>query len=319
MDDIVYRPRYSRQLPYQTKRKTRRSKRDKDNFTQRLVIKTIKQTLICLGIFLLIFSIVKIKTKPTAFLQDKLKGIMSYDIDLKETYNDIQGVFSNLSLEKSEKEGTDLLEDENEDFENKVLDASTTIEGKNQQDYNEELEPASAVYTEEGSLVESMEYIRDEGETGEEEDADVPDTNKSEKLFGNAGYSFLIPVGGIIGSFYGDRVHPLKNTIMFHKGIDIEALSGTPIKAAYDGEVVEADMEATYGNYVKIKHVDGLHTLYAHCSKLLVSKGQKVKKGDIIAEVGATGAADGPHLHFEVRKDNSAVNPLDYIELSDSD
>lgn len=318
MEDIVYRPRYSRQLPYQTKRKPRRSKRDKDNFVHKFVIKTIRQTLIGLVVFLVILPIVKIKTPPTVFLQNKLKGVLSYNIDLKKTFSDIQYALNNLSTEEKENEGMDLS-DESEDFEKKVLDASTSAGSNDYPEYDEELEPVSAVYTEEGSLVESAEYTKEEFETSETEEVVEFNETQSEKIFGNAGYSFLIPVGGIIGSFFGERVHPLKKTIIFHKGIDIEALSGTPIRAAYDGEIVEVGSEATYGKYVKIQHVDGLSTLYAHCSKLLVTKGQKVKKGDIIAEVGATGAVDGPHLHFEVRKDNVAVNPLDYIELTDSE
>ena len=316
VEDIVYRPRYSRQMTYQTKRKPRRSKRDKESFVHKFIIKTVLQTLICLVIFFVVMLVVKIKTPQAIFLQDKLKGAMSYNIDLKKAFNDIQYLLNKFPEDKKDNENTDLSQDESEDFEKKVLDASTLTEGENQQEFDGELEPVSAVYTEEGSLVESAEYVKDEFESVENES--FIELYKNEKIFGNAGYSFIIPVGGIIGSFFGERVHPIKKTIIFHKGIDIEAQSGTPIKAAYDGEVVEAGSEDTYGNYVKINHVDGLTTLYAHCSKLLVSKGQKVRKGDIIAEVGATGAADGPHLHFEVRKDNVAVNPLDYIELSDN-
>ncbi len=319
MDDIVYRPRYQRHLPSQIKRKTRKSKRDKNSFAQKFITKTMRQTLICFIVFLLIMSIAKIKIPQTVFLQNKLKGAMSYNIDLKNTFSDIQYVFNSLGEETKESDDTDFSIDGSEELEKNVLDASTLTDAGNQERYNEELEPVSAVYTEEGSLVESMEYGKDDSQTVESEITVEQNESENEKIFGNAGYSFLIPVGGIIGSFYGERVHPIKNTILLHKGIDIEAQSGTPIKAAYDGEVVEADLEASYGNYVKVKHVDGLTTLYAHCSKLLVSKGQKVSKGDVIAEVGATGAADGPHLHFEVRKDNIAVNPLDYVELSDNE
>jgi len=303
-------------VTYQAKRKPRRNKRDRGSFAQKFVIRTVLQTLICMVIFLVVILLVKIKTPQTVFLQTKLKGAMSYNIDLKKTFSDIQYLLNSLPEDKKENESTDSSLDESEDSEKRVLNATTSAESENKQVSDEELEPVSAVYTEEGSLVESAEFIKDEFESVEDEH--IMGLNENEKIFGNAGYSFIIPVGGIIGSFFGERVHPIKKTIIFHKGIDIEAQSGTPIKAAYDGEVVEAGSEATYGNYIKIKHVDGLSTLYAHCSKLLVNKGQKVSKGDIIAEVGATGAADGPHLHFEVRKDNEAVNPLDYIELSDS-
>lgn len=316
MDDIVYRPRYSRQLPSQIKRKTKRSKRDKDKYVRKLLTKTVCQALICCIVFLVIMAVVKLRTPQTIFLQDKLKAIMSYNIDLKGTLSNIQHAFNNLA-EEEESTDTDFLKDESEGSEERVLDASTLTGDMNEEGFNKELEPVSAIYTEEGSLVESIEYEKDDFDQSEfKEKRDEATGN--EKIFGNAGYSFLIPVGGIIGSFYGERVHPIKNAILFHKGIDIEAQSGTPIKAAYDGEVLEADKEESYGNYVKIKHIDGLTTIYAHCSKLLVSKGEEVKKGCVIAEVGATGAADGPHLHFEVRKDNTAVNPLDYIELSDN-
>ncbi|NLD45888.1 MAG: M23 family metallopeptidase, partial [Clostridiaceae bacterium] len=118
---------------------------------------------------------------------------------------------------------------------------------------------------------------------------------------------------GVIGSFFGERVHPIKGNTEFHKGIDIEAQNGTAIKAAYDGEVVEAGEEATFGKYIKIKHDESITSLYAHCSSLNKKKGEKVNKGDIIAKVGSTGLSQGPHLHFEIWKDEEAVNPLDYI------
>jgi murein DD-endopeptidase MepM/ murein hydrolase activator NlpD len=76
-----------------------------------------------------------------------------------------------------------------------------------------------------------------------------------------------------------------------------------------NGEVLEATYEVTYGNFVKIKHDDDLTTIYAHCSVLSVKKGQKVKKGQVIAKVGSTGDSTGPHLHFEVLKNGSPVIP----------
>lgn len=272
----------------------------------------MRQVLICVIVLAVIAAVVNIDTPQTDFLQNKIKGTLAYNIDLKGVYSGIQSVFNNLANGKDESDGLD----------EGVLGAKSFPETEKQEQVDKELEPASAVYTEEGSLVEGMEYNNSEDGQEKAENEEVAENQvesentESEQVFGGAGYSFIIPVGGIIGSFYGERMHPIKNTILFHKGIDIEAQSGTPIKAAYGGEVLEADKEETYGNYVKLKHIDGLTTLYAHCSKLLVSKGQKVKQGDIIAEVGSTGAAEGPHLHFEVRKDNTAVNPLDYITLS---
>lgn len=318
-DDIVYRPKYPRQLTGQSKRKPRRNKRDKGSFARKLLTKTVRQTLICLIVLAVIASIIKIGTPQTHFLQNKLKGILAYNIDLKGAGGGIQDVFNNLANgdESKDEALTKDKDDNSEKYSSNSGDLASTGEQKKT---NEELEPASAVFTEVGSLVESANYDNSEAEEAQTENAKEMENStgtENEKIFGNEGYSFIIPVGGIIGSFFSERVHPIKNEILFHKGIDIEAQSGTPIKAAYGGEVVEADKEATYGNYVKIKHIDGLTTLYAHCSKLLVKSGQKVKQGDVIAEVGCTGAAEGPHLHFEVRKDNKAVNPLDYISLQD--
>ena len=93
-----------------------------------------------------------------------------------------------------------------------------------------------------------------------------------------------------------------------HKGIDIAAKKGTKIKAAISGQVEEASSNSEYGNYIKIKKGEIL-TVYAHCKKLKVSKGDKVKQGDVIATVGSTGKSTGPHLHFEIRLSGRYINP----------
>ncbi|HEX3028356.1 MAG TPA: M23 family metallopeptidase, partial [Clostridia bacterium] len=114
---------------------------------------------------------------------------------------------------------------------------------------------------------------------------------------------FITPVEGSITSPFGMRTDPFSDTQKSHSGVDIEANKGDKINAAADGEVILAGASKVYGNYLKVKHSNGLVTLYAHCSKIIASKGQKVRQGDIIAEVGNTGASTGSHLHFEVIKD----------------
>jgi len=121
-------------------------------------------------------------------------------------------------------------------------------------------------------------------------------------------------VGGIIGALYGERVYTTEGTEEIHQGIDIKALKGTPVKAAAEGEVIEAGENQIYGKYIKIKHGEDIISLYAHCSDLLVSKGQNVKKGETVAKVGNTGTSQEPHLHFEVWEKGTPVNPLDYIQ-----
>jgi murein DD-endopeptidase MepM/ murein hydrolase activator NlpD len=117
-----------------------------------------------------------------------------------------------------------------------------------------------------------------------------------------------------ITSSYGTRTHPVTGKIKTHTGIDIGAAHGTDIYAAADGTVLISGWNAGgYGNYVVIDHGGGLTTLYAHCSSLLVSSGQKVTRGQVIAKCGSTGMSTGPHIHFEVLKNGAHTNPMAYF------
>lgn len=126
--------------------------------------------------------------------------------------------------------------------------------------------------------------------------------------------SFAKPLeNGTITSRYGLR-QATSIVSGNHKGVDIGAKYGTEIKAAMDGQVTLVSDEGDYGKHVKI--VDGeVSTLYAHCSKIVVNQGDFVKKGQKIAEVGSTGKSTGPHLHFEIRRNNLSVNPEEILSL----
>lgn len=142
--------------------------------------------------------------------------------------------------------------------------------------------------------------------------------NKSTtKAIPTATGSFIRPVYGGITSYYGWRTHPIFKKRIFHSGVDIGAPMRTPIKASNDGKVIFTGWYGGYGNVVIINHgnINGATTttLYAHMSSILVSKGQAVKRGQIIGKVGTTGYATGPHVHFEVRRNGATVNPLNYI------
>jgi murein DD-endopeptidase MepM/ murein hydrolase activator NlpD len=120
---------------------------------------------------------------------------------------------------------------------------------------------------------------------------------------------FAWPVRGEIMSSFGMR-HGER-----HEGIDIRAPKGTPVRAAEAGRVIHADATlAGYGKMIVIKHAGRLYSVYAHNSKLLVDVGQFVEKGDEIAEVGATGNATTPHLHFEIRNNNTPRDPLEFLQ-----
>lgn len=120
----------------------------------------------------------------------------------------------------------------------------------------------------------------------------------------------VTPVSGTITSRFGSRESIRSNG---HTGLDIAAPKGTSIKAAASGTVTFSGYSGGYGNLVKISHGDGIVTYYGHCSKLYVSKGDKVSAGDVIAAVGSTGNSTGNHLHFEVVKNGVELNPQNYL------
>ncbi len=120
--------------------------------------------------------------------------------------------------------------------------------------------------------------------------------------------------GVVITCKYGWRINPITNKNEMHNGLDIAAPRGTPIQAVKSGTVTRSENSGGWGNVIVITHGDGTSTLYAHCDKLLVSKGATVMQGQVIARVGDTGQATGYHLHFTIYKNNTTVNPVDYLD-----
>ncbi len=121
------------------------------------------------------------------------------------------------------------------------------------------------------------------------------------------------PAQGPIASGFGWRVSPFGDGNEMHPGIDIAYTMGAPVVATADGEVVLSGPAGGYGNLVQIDHGNGLATLYGHNSRLAVTAGQHVKKGQIIAYAGSTGKSTGPHVHYEVRINNTPVDPMKYL------
>ncbi len=125
----------------------------------------------------------------------------------------------------------------------------------------------------------------------------------------------ILPLYGRILSKFGWRKHPIMGKQRMHKGIDIAAWAGAPIRSTADGVIEYAGWSGSFGYVVVIDHSYGFRTIYAHCSQLLIKKGDPIKKGQVIAQVGTTGISTGPHLHYEIRRWRQAVNPLPYIDI----
>lgn len=126
-------------------------------------------------------------------------------------------------------------------------------------------------------------------------------------------FDYCTPVSGTMTSSFGYREHPVEGEERFHYGVDLAADTGTAISCFADGVVTAVGESSSYGKYCIVTHAGGYSTLYAHCSRVTVSSGAAVTEGQKIAEVGETGMATGPHLHFELHRDGTYLNPIYYV------
>lgn len=175
-------------------------------------------------------------------------------------------------------------------------------------------------------LVEEQERIQDDMDALEKEIAAREEELNRQQQQNNyvpvvteAGFLFPVSLNGYqcMTSPYGYRVHPISGVTRLHNGVDLAAVTGTPIFASKSGVVTTACIGwgNGYGNHVVINHGDGFSTLYAHQSALNVYEGQIVSQGDVIGYVGSTGNSTGPHLHFTVFKNGETINPMSCISL----
>ncbi len=123
------------------------------------------------------------------------------------------------------------------------------------------------------------------------------------------------PVPGSISSKFGHRTDPVNGKKAFHTGVDMRGRNGQQIVATADGVVTKSFFNGSYGRYIEIRHGNGYSTRYAHMKKLLVKRGDKVKRGQTIGTVGSSGRSTGPHLHYEVCLNNKQINPGKFIQI----
>ncbi|MBP2652212.1 MAG: envC 2 [Firmicutes bacterium] len=148
---------------------------------------------------------------------------------------------------------------------------------------------------------------------------DIAQVQVSEKVAkGNdalANTPSIWPTSGAVTSGFGWRTSPWDGSSELHPGIDIANSLGTPVVATADGEVVRSGWGGGYGNIVQINHGNGIETIYGHNSQVLVAVGNTVKKGQIISYIGSTGMSTGPHVHYEVRVNGTAIDPIKYLVM----
>ena len=159
---------------------------------------------------------------------------------------------------------------------------------------------------------------------GEEEDDvanyifDFSQVQTALRTSDSAANALLAPVSGAVTSRFGYRVHPITGKYAMHGGLDLGAAEGSDIQSAMAGVVKTVAESESYGKYIVVDHQNGFETWYAHCSKLVANEGDRVGRGDVIAKVGQTGYATGPHCHFEVRVQGVKLNPEWLLQLPEA-
>ncbi len=255
-----------------------------------IIKKMILQIIICIVIYSIFYMIQNTNYIFSEDVIGKTKEILSYDINVQNLYNQSKE-YINSFINKNQEENNEQEEQvEAQDEPNQTENETSNIEETN-------------TLTENNKSVE--ENIGGEEPVSEEENLTEMEKDAKDII---ATKSLIVPVKGVITSRYGPRNPTDPKVSKYHTGIDIAVNTGTIFVASMEGVVEEVSSEGAYGNHVKITNGDVMN-LYAHCSKIYVNKGDEVKQGQEIGETGATGNVTGPHLHFEIRKENRYVDP----------
>ena len=241
------------------------------------------QILICLSIYSIFYVI---KNNNYIFSEDfinKTNEVLSYDTNFQDIYLKIIQMIQAKPEEANEQnnitESTDQTMEENIDQNTEVKETEETGIGGAEENKEETNKPNTELSQMEQDAINIKNTIR-----------------------------FINPIQGTVTSRFGWR-NPTTNSVpKYHTGLDIASKSGTIILSATDGDVILASSKGDYGNHLKIQ-INDITIIYAHCKTLYAKQGEHVMQGQEIAEVGSTGNSTGPHLHFEIRKENRLVDP----------
>ncbi len=242
------------------------------------------------------------------FRIDAVNAIMEYD---EQVYQQLLDAESATRQAQQELRDTKLeLEDKTIELEEAIQELNVLIEEANE--YIAQLESDQEAYKQTLTELEASEKAIDK--QIKEEEARLKKLEEAKKVKGTGSFRWPLDVSGRITSPFGFRQNPVTKKYHNHGGIDIGQVGyGANIRASDTGIVTTSGYDSSYGNYVVINHGNGYVTLYAHMSKRLVSKGATVKKGDIIGLTGSTGNSNGPHLHFEIRKNGIRIDPTQFF------
>ena len=242
----------------------------------------------CGGIFVLLVAAKLLLPGRMAGVSQKLSEAMTRSVDVQAVFSAVGGLFT--------KDGTPA------EAADEVYRAVFHPEGAETRQ--------TAARTADGAALTELETM----DLVLYSDEDLPENVSMRQAI--LGFDHETPVKGVLSSNFGYRDHPLEGTERFHYGVDLAADTGTAIACFADGTVTAVGESSSYGKYCTVTHANGCTTLYAHCGRISVSSGAAVKKGEKLGEVGETGMATGPHLHFELQKDGVYLNPIYYVETA---
>lgn len=251
--------------------------------TNKITKKMLRQFIICVIIYISFYTIKNIPNLVPQEVMYKISDVLEYDINIQEVYENFNSYINSKSQEQNNEgliEETLAVSDNEEIIEESVNNIN-----------QESIKPAQAVeetqVIEESSSLSQMEI---------------------DAQYIKANCSIIKPLEGEITSRFGMRNPTVPTVPKYHTGIDIARVVGTVIISAIEGDVEVVSSQGDYGNHIKITNGE-VSTLYAHCSKIYVKQGDHIVQGQEIAEVGETGNVTGPHLHFEIRRNNQYVDP----------
>ena len=272
----------------------------------KLLKKMIIQIIICILIYLSIYTI---QNSEYIFSQDfiqKVKEILTYDTNFNELYQNTKNKITEwITLINPEKNTENEENTENKENQENTNPNEQAIGGAENSEENIEVENQGDTEENSGSQEVTNSNYENQTEVTQEEQ-DIENIKKTA--------SFIKPVQGTITSKYGLRDPSTTTVPKNHTGTDIAANTGTKIISATDGEVVLSSEEGDYGKHLKIQ-IGEVSVIYAHCNNLYVKQGDKITQGQEIAELGSTGNSTGPHLHFEIRYQERTIDPEKILEL----